>query len=187
VVALAELVAKQFLRDPSLKPLIPPLWTYLKRSAVRFGRLMTRVATNRLPKPCAPRPDRPKPDTPRPTNPIPTGRAWLIRALGYDAVHYASQLDHLLAEPGVADLLAACPAAARILRPLGRMLGLTALAPKRTAPKPRAPVATKTPRAVPPHRAPLPRLHPEDPSYRPSAKWPRGPWPTHRPRRAVPA
>jgi hypothetical protein len=167
VATLAALVAHRFLHDPEFKSLILPLWTYLKRTVRRFERLMTRVAANRLPT-RPPRPHRPAPDRVRPT-PLPAGHAWLIRALGYEAVACASQLEHLLNEPGVADLLAASPAAVRILRPLGRMLGLEALAPKRIRPK------RSTPREAKP-RAPI-APPPQDPTYRPSAKWPRAHWP----------
>jgi hypothetical protein len=153
---------------------------------------MAHIAANRAPKPRPPRLHRAKPAPARATS-LPAGHGWLIRALPQEAAAYAAQLDSLLAEPATADLLATHPAAARILRPLGRMLGLTALAPKRNRPNRRPQAAS--PRAAPPRRAARPR-HP-DASYRPSAQWPRGPWPTThrpsppwpgaRPRRAAPA
>jgi hypothetical protein len=167
VAGLAALVAHRFLRDPRLVSLIVPLWTRLTRTARRFDHLMARLAANRLPKLRPPRLRRPKPGTAQAT-PLPTGHGWLIRALPQEAAVYAAQLESLLAEPGVADLLAASPAAGRILRPLGRMLGLHALAPKRTRPK-------RPTEAAPPHAA-IPQP-PSDPSYRPSAKWPRAHWP----------
>ena len=55
-----------------------------------------------------------------------------MRALGYEAAGYGSQLAALLAEPELQALLLAAPAAGRILRPLCRMLGVEpvgALAP----------------------------------------------------------
>ena len=63
---------------------------------------------------------------------LPSGRGWLVRALGYEAAGYGSQLAALLAEPELQALLLAAPAAGRILRPLCRMLGVEpvgALAP----------------------------------------------------------
>ena len=142
---------------------------------------MARVAANRPTR--APPTGPHRPGAARPAPPLPTGHGWLIRALPNEAAAYASQLESLLAEPGVADLLAAHPTTSRILRPLGRMLGLDALAPKRIRPKrtprPEAPTA-----AAP--RAPIPWQH-QDASYRPSAKWPRKPWPAARPRRVYPA
>jgi hypothetical protein len=182
VAGLAALVAHRFLRDPRLQSLIVPLWTRLTRTARRFERLMARLAANRAPRPRPSGPHRPNAD--RAATPLPTGHGWLIRALPQEAAAYAAQLESLLAEPGVADLLAAHPAAARILRPLGRMLGLHALAPKRNRPKPS--IQAAAPR-VAPRRTPIPPLHPEDPTYRPSAKWPRKPWPAARPRRPIPA
>jgi hypothetical protein len=182
VAGLAALVAHRFLREPRLSSLIVPLWTRLTRTARRFERLMARLAANRPPKPRPTRLHRPKPDTADAAR-IPTGHGWLIRALPHEAAVYAAQLESLLAEPGIADLLAASPAAARILRPLGRMLGLSALAPKRNRPK-RRPQAASSGEASP--RAPIPWAHP-DPSYRPSANWPRPHWPAAGPRRAVPA
>jgi hypothetical protein len=175
VAGLAALVARRFLREPRLQTLIIPLWTRLTRAAGRFERLMTRFAANRLRKPRPPRPHRPTPDTARPPA-LPAGHGWLIRALAHEAAAYASQLEALLAEPATAALLAACPQATRILRPLGRMLGLQAFAPKRRARKPR-------PRVIPTAAKPRPSLPPSHPlaPYRPSANWPRGPWPSRRP------
>jgi hypothetical protein len=179
VAGLAALVAHRFLREPRLASLIVPLWTRLTRTATRFERLMASIAANRPPTPRAPRPNRPKPDTAR-TAPLPAGHGWLIRALPQEAAAYAAQLDSLLAEPAIsllaepaiADLLAAHSAAARILRPLGRMLGLSAFAPKRNRPK-------RRPQAASPSAAPSPPPRP-DPSSRPSAKWPRAHWPRPR-------
>jgi hypothetical protein len=193
VAAIAALVAYRFLHDPRFKSIIIPLWIRLTRTARRFERLMARVAANRASRPRLPRPHRPKPATARPI-PLPTGFAWLLVAIPYEAASYASQLEALLTEPGVADFLAAHPAAGRILRPLGHMLGIRALAPKRIRPKrtpqPESPQA-ESPQAasprIPPRRALLPKLHPEDPFYRPSAQWPRGPWPATNRRRPNPA
>jgi hypothetical protein len=182
VAGLAALVAHRFLRAPRLKSLIIPLWTRLTRTARRFERLMANIAANRAPKPRPPRLHRAKPDPARTTS-LPAGHGWLIRALPQEAAAYAAQLESLLAEPAATDLLAAHPAAARILRPLGRMLGLNALAPKRTRPKRRPQPASP---GAAPRRAPIPPLH-ADPSYRPSANWPRAPWPRARPPRANPA
>jgi hypothetical protein len=183
VAGLAALVAHRFLREPRLQSLIVPLWTRLTRTARRFNHLMARLAANRPSKPRT-RPHRASPDPARTAAPLPTGHGWLIRALPQEAAAYASQLESLLAEPAAANLLATSPAAGRILRPLARMLGLSAFAPKRTRPKRRPQPAS--PGAAPRRGAPIPPLHP-DPSYRPSANWPRGPWPAPRWPRANPA
>ncbi len=188
VAGLAALVAHRFLREPRLASLIVPLWTRLTRTARRFDRLMTRLAANRLHKPRPTKLRHRTPDAARAT-PLPAGHGWLIRALPHEAAAYAAQLDSLLAESGVADLLAAHPAAGRILRPLGRMLGLRAPALNPNTPKPNTPnrstpnrgTQAASRRAAPPHRAPVPSP-PPDRSYRPSATWPRAHWPRpHRP------
>jgi hypothetical protein len=180
VAGLAAVVAHRFLKDPRFASLIIPLWTRLNRAAGRFQRLMTRIAANRLAKPGPSRAHRPRPETARPPA-LPAGHAWLIRALGYEAAAYACQLEYLLSEPGVAEFLAAYPAAGRILRPLGRMLGLNSPALRPTTPKPRAkrrgapaepPSAEPLPAAPPPAPVvPLPAGHPCA-TYRPSAHWP---------------
>jgi len=135
IAALAALVARRFLREPRLVALIVPLWTRLNRTARRFERLMARLAAGRLPRPR--RSGRGGPH--RRGAALPTGRGWLVRALGHEAAGCASQLEHLLAEPGVADLLAAVPAAGRILGPLRHMLGVGP-APRRRAARHPAPV-----------------------------------------------
>jgi hypothetical protein len=164
---LATLVAARVHRHPLFEPLGNLVWTGITRASRRFNRLMTLLAANRLPKPRPPRPHRPKPDAaPAVARArLPTGHLWLIRAIPYEAAALASQLNYLLA---------ACPAAARILRPLCHMLGFTALAKKRDRRK-RVPQAAAAPREAEPR--PLIPPPPQDPSYRPSAKWPRAHWP----------
>jgi hypothetical protein len=139
---LAALIARAFLRHPSLAPLILPLCRRLNRTARRLATLMARLArhgatrrgeaSDRGASPTAPK--GPRGQAPRKrcrafaprerTCPIPTTHAWLVRTLQHEAAAYASQLSHLLAEPGVSDLLDAAPTARRLLRPLCRMLGL---------------------------------------------------------------
>jgi hypothetical protein len=136
---LVALIARAFLRDPRLAPLIVPLCGRINRAARRFAAVMAMLArhgairhgaTRRgeasgrgfsLEKPRK----RTRPFAPRTRCPIPTTPAWLIAALRHEAAAYASQLAHLLAEPGMAELLDAAPAAKRLLRPLCRMLGIS--------------------------------------------------------------
>ena len=47
-----------------------------------------------------------------------------MRVLGYEAAGYGSQLQHALDAPEMQALLAAMPHAARVLRPVCRMLGV---------------------------------------------------------------
>jgi len=49
---------------------------------------------------------------------------WLVRAASYHAAGYGSQLRTILGEPEMVELLLAAPQAARILRPLCRMLAV---------------------------------------------------------------
>ena len=102
-------------------PLMLLLWSRLRRTAERFARLAAKVHAGTLPPPRrrlrSPRPARPQPLR------LPRGVAWLVRRLP-QAASAASQLQHLLADPAMADLLAAAPQAGRLLRPLCQMLGV---------------------------------------------------------------
>ena len=114
---LAAIVARRLAREPRFIALVVPLWRRINRATRRFERLMAGLAAGRLPKP-----SRSGHGGPRQPNPLPRGRGWLVRVLGHEAAGCASQLQALLAEPEAAGLLALVPAAARIIRPLGRML-----------------------------------------------------------------
>jgi hypothetical protein len=48
----------------------------------------------------------------------------MLHAMGHHVAVYRNLLEQLLAEPAMAELLAASPGAARIIRPLCHMLGL---------------------------------------------------------------
>ncbi|MBC7635310.1 MAG: hypothetical protein H7251_06880 [Acetobacteraceae bacterium] len=115
---LAALVAARFLRNPRLIGLIGPLWRRLTHVASRIERAMAR--------PLRARAKRLRRDTPSPTRPaqLPRGRGWLVRELGYEAVGFGLQLQHLLTEPAMQAALATMPAAGLILRPVCRMLGM---------------------------------------------------------------
>ena len=177
LMALAALIAHAFLHDPRHVALINPLWSYITRTARRFDRHIARLVAGKLriytPRPAsgaaAARPARPR-------TRLPTDRAWLIAAIGYRAAGYRSQLNHLLSEPETAALIAASPQAARLLRPICHLLGITAAAiqPRRVGrrsathhfPVPAAPAAEPTRRAPSPllaataRPAALPPLYP---------------------------
>jgi hypothetical protein len=154
VAGLAALIARAFLRHPSLVPLILPLCRRLNHTARRLATLMSRLARHAASRRgearraaqrsgearrAAQRSGEARRAAQRSgeasgrgalaprerTCPIPTTHAWLVRTLHHEAAAYASQLSHLLSEPGVSDLLDAAPAARRLLRPLCRMLGLS--------------------------------------------------------------
>ena len=60
---------------------------------------------------------------------LPRRFGWLIAALGWEAAGYASHLEHLLSQPDVAAVLAACPRARRVLRPVAHMLRFKVVEP----------------------------------------------------------
>jgi hypothetical protein len=126
VAGLAALIARAFLRNPRLVPLIIPLCARLNRTARRVAALMSLLARHGAYRRRGEASGRGfSLEKPRErTCPIPTTPAWLIAALRHEAAAYASQLSHLLAEPGISELLDAAPAAKRLLRPLCRMLGI---------------------------------------------------------------
>jgi len=89
--------------------------------------------------------------------------AWLVRAAGYQAAGYGCQLQHILGQPEMVELLKASPQAARILRPVCRMLAIetSILRPGVVVPEPV--VRVRKPRLRKPRipidfgRIPLPR------------------------------
>jgi hypothetical protein len=120
-------------------PLLVLVWSRLGRTAARFAALAARVRAG-TPSPstaaCRSGPSGPPPQR------LPGNFAWLLRFVP-EAAASASQLQHLLADPDMAALLAAAPQAGRLLRPLCRMLGVH---PPPGIGKPRAPRPTPPPR-----------------------------------------
>ena len=170
---LATLIARAFLRHPRAA-LIMPLWRYLTHTARRFDRLMAHIATGRLPRKSAPGRTRP------PTEPgaapraaaFPNTPAWLVIDLKHEGAYFRGQIEALLAEPASAQLLAAHPAAARLLRPLCHMLALDRPGPA----KPPRPSRAKPPR---PPKPPAPRLARAKREIDPHDR--RAPWPWYIP------
>ena len=136
VSAVAALIARRFLRDPRYMAMIVPLWGWLNRTVRRFGRVRVDAAPSvvRVKRARAVAGARVR---------LPAGKAWLIKALGWEAVGFGSQLRTLLAEPEMAALLAALPRAQRVMRPLGRMLGVEVGTVVVRVRKPRPPVVRK--------------------------------------------
>ena len=119
LMGLAAVVARRFLREPRLMTLTVPLWGWLSRSVQRFGRAVVRTIPTRT----GSRGGQVRSARAAGVR-LPAGRGWLVGVLGYEAVAYGSQLEHLLAEPEMQALVAALPGLGRILRPLRRMLGV---------------------------------------------------------------
>jgi hypothetical protein len=55
---------------------------------------------------------------------LPCRFAWLVREVGWEAAGFGCQLRALLERPEMVAFLAACPQAARVLRPVCRMLAI---------------------------------------------------------------
>ena len=146
-------------------PIFLIAYNRIGRAVRRFQNLFDRWQANTLP---TPRPARAARATePRQKPYFPAGRAWLAGTTDHHVRGYASQLQHLLAHPDMAEFLAAAPQAGRILRPLCHMLGVTmpAILLPRSRAKPEAgPSRAKPPRPKP---APLPPLLPLYPQRRP--------------------
>lgn len=172
LVPLAALLARAFLRNPRRVALIVPLCGYINRIARRFNRLAIGLAAGAGPRHSRPgRPGRTRAAAPR--APFPPAHGWLVADLRHEAVAYASQLAFLLAQPDAAALVAHCPRAASLLRPVCRMLGIRppSLAMQRRArpPSVRPPAARPAPvrppaaPAAPMPGAAIPAPHPAPP------------------------
>ena len=181
---LKRAIAAWAAKHPASAPLILLLWNRLSGMVRRLAA----IAANPTPRP---RPRRPAAQQRKPRKPyrrLPGGQAWLIRLVP-GSVAFGSQLRHLLAQPEMADLLAAAPRAGRVLRPLCRMLGVAPLPAALTPPprpaRPCQPPARKSaahrPSPTVPPRAP-PRQQP--PGFLPSTRGP--PPPRSRPRHRPP-
>ena len=172
---LCAAIARLLIRKPLLILHTAPLWSYINRTSQRFTRLMTRLSEGPLrppqatarqtqAAPAATARAAPPATTP-PRHQLPTGKAWLVKALGWEVVGYMTQLEHLLSRPGVHDIFVAAPQAARLIRPIAHMLAtpLPALIapPKRPPPPPGAPKRKRQPR---PHTWPM--IYPWDPRYK---------------------
>ncbi|MCC6719086.1 MAG: hypothetical protein IT555_14485 [Acetobacteraceae bacterium] len=142
-----------------------PLVTRIGRARQRLARLLTSLAAGQAPRRHAPGPSR---TGATPPIQLPRRRAWLVATLGYQAAAFASQLQHLLADPAtqaaLAEAAAAAPAITRTLRPLCRLLGVDLPPALRLPPRPPRPRSAKPPRPKPPPPKPPP---PKPPPMRP--------------------
>ena len=124
---LAALVARRFLRMPHLSGFTVQFCSYLNRAVRRFYRALTTTAKRRAPLVRADgvKSGRVKSALVRPVS-WPSRRGWIVRELGWEAASYLGYLEALLAEVATRAALAAAPGTGRILRPICRMLGVTA-------------------------------------------------------------
>ena len=125
---LGALVAARFLRMPHLSGFTLLLYGRLNRAVRRFHRALTqppqvrvvraRVAAVRVR-----------------SLELPRGRGWIVRELGWEAAAFMGYLENLLAEIATQMALAGVPRAGRILRPVCRMLGVSAAVTPKMVPK----------------------------------------------------
>jgi hypothetical protein len=147
-------------------PLVILIWSRLRGILSRVSALAAGIAAGRHRRILSRRPPRPAPRLPASPRRLPQSHAWLVRLVP-EAAHSAAQLQHLLADPAFAALLDAAPQMRRLLRPLGRMLGVSlppcpatlappARAPVMRTPPPAFPAAPSAPSAAAPPRPVLP-------------------------------
>ncbi len=113
--------------DPRIVPLIVPIWGRIGRLMARFDRLVARLAAGWQPHraiPAAPGTAATPAQRVRVAGAkLPRGFGWLVQYT-HGASAAESQLAALLADPGIADLIATAPSVGRVLRPLCWMLGV---------------------------------------------------------------
>ena len=131
---LGALVARRFLKMPHLVGFTQLLWGRLNRSVRRFYRALTQA-----PGKVRARGERTDVVRVRPVG-LPSRRGWIVRELGWEAAAYMAQLEALLREIATQATIARSPAAARVLRPICRMLGVSpevtpVIMPTKQAPK----------------------------------------------------
>ena len=136
---LGALIARRFVKMPHLSGFTVLLWSRLNRAVRRLHRALIspgRVRAPRVPargthmareRPLA----------------LPSGRGWIVRELGWEAAAYLGYLEALLAEIETQAALAEALRAGRILRPICRMLGVSASVTPKIAP------ASVTPKIMP--------------------------------------
>ena len=153
-----------------------PLWGRVSRIRQHLARLLAHLAAGRLPRPRTSRPetaraparDRDPLDAIPPPR-LPRAHLLLVKLLGYRAAGFGAQIQHLLDQPAMAASLAASPGAARALRPLCHILGVTLPPILRLPPRPPRPRPVKRARPKParPKPPPLPPLLPLYPQRKP--------------------
>jgi hypothetical protein len=141
-------------------PLMMEVMNRIRGIKQRFERLAARIgAGTYIPRRSPATPRKPAGPHPRKPNPLPQGFAWMLKLVPGTAV-YGSQLQHLLAEPEMAALLAAAPTALRRpIRSLCWMLGISPPPILALPPRPRPPPAPRAKRPKsPPDPYPKTRL-----------------------------
>ena len=136
---LIGFIALRLGRHPKLASLTPIFCNRLNRAARIIRAAMEKFAQGRRPR-VETRRNRIR-TTPRKTPyiPLPTAPGWLLRELRHEAALTRMHLENLLAEPGIAELLAQVPTLQRLLNPIRRALGI-GHEPRAVKPKPPPPL-----------------------------------------------
>ena len=128
---------------------------FLSRAFHRLDRLIHLWETNRLPAPRPPRPRKPRPTPAEATEPklrMPNRKAWMAAAGSHFCGAAWSFVVQMEKDPDFVRVLAECPQAMRILRPLLHWTGQVPPPAQRLPPRPRKPRPKKP--APPPETGP---------------------------------
>ena len=128
---LGAVIARRFLKMPHLVGFTLLLYNRLNQAVRRLHRALANPAKAGAPRPRA---DRKVRDRARPIA-LPSRRGWILRELGWEVALYMSLLENLLREVETQAALAASPGVGRILRPICRMLGVSAEVVPKILPK----------------------------------------------------
>ena len=139
--SLQAAIAVVAARERHLTVLLVAVWGRIGRIRTRLERLIALWRAGMLPKPRKSRAGEVRAGVRKPSE-LPTVPAWLVAAVR-EAAPLGAQLENLLSQEECKAFLAAVPQAARLLRPLCRMLGVGL----RKTRKPRA--VWQVPRAAP--------------------------------------
>jgi hypothetical protein len=120
IALLQSAIAHRAWHDRARASMFRDLANYLARTTERFARLHVMWRAGTLP---TPRPPRARTGTrPAPKPRLPAARAWLLPLVQPAAATVSSQLRALIDQPDCAEFLRAVPRAARLLRPLLRLV-----------------------------------------------------------------
>jgi len=154
IAQLIGFIALRLGRHPKLAALTPLFCNRLNRAARIIAATMARLAAGKPPRLRRPEPNRirTRKDCVRPK--LPTSPGWLLRELKHEAAIIRAHLETLLAQPGIADLLAQAPTLQRRLNPLRRALAIGYPGPRRRPAPPPAAIPQPQPTTQPPQPAP---------------------------------
>ncbi len=125
--------------EPLPGPLIIAIWARFQKINNRFQKLVVLIRAGKLPpervrspEEAARRAERraekaacdPPPASPPPRTRLPRKFGWVRAMVPCDGGNLADQMGHLLTQPEIAELIAATPRMARLLKPLCHMLGI---------------------------------------------------------------